>query len=61
MIDVITEFGVSGVPVVSDDNRVVGVISEADLLPMPHPAGTVYGQTSNAAAGTAGALMTGPS
>ncbi|MEU7872928.1 CBS domain-containing protein [Dactylosporangium sp. NPDC049140] len=30
--DVITEFGVSGVPVVGQDDRVIGVISEADLL-----------------------------
>jgi CBS domain-containing protein len=35
--DVITEFGVSGVPVVGEDDRVIGVISEADLLPMMNP------------------------
>ncbi|MDG6105892.1 CBS domain-containing protein [Dactylosporangium aurantiacum] len=39
VVDVITEFGVSGVPVVRDDDRVIGMISEADLLPSLQPAG----------------------
>jgi CBS domain-containing protein len=57
--DVITEFGVSGVPVVDDDNRVIGVISEADLLPRLNAthAGTA---SPKAEARTARELMTSP-
>jgi CBS domain-containing protein len=36
--DLITEFGVGGLPVVDDDNFVIGVITEADLLPKLDPA-----------------------
>jgi CBS domain-containing protein len=66
VVDVITEFGVSGVPVVRDDDRVIGVISEADLLPRLRPAGaappadrstTEHRKTD---AKTAGELMTAP-
>lgn len=66
VIDVITEFGVSGVPVVGDGNRVLGVISEADLLPRLHPAGPAPGRDGSAAARhkagarTAGELMSVP-
>ncbi|MFF5232991.1 CBS domain-containing protein [Dactylosporangium sp. NPDC000521] len=35
--DVIAEFGVSGVPVVRGDDRVIGGITEADLLPPLRP------------------------
>ncbi len=52
--DVITEFGVSGVPVVRDDDRVIGVISEADLLPGLRPGG---GSPETV---TAAELMTAP-
>ncbi|GAA1534790.1 CBS domain-containing protein [Dactylosporangium maewongense] len=52
--DVITEFGVSGVPVVRDDDRVIGVISEADLLPLLRPG------AGDAPAGTAGTMMSTP-
>lgn len=67
--DVITEFGVSGVPVVRDDDRVIGVISEADLLPRLQPADAEprTGGTAGSAtvrhrrdAQTAGELMTTP-
>jgi CBS domain-containing protein len=66
VVDVITEFGVSGVPVVRDDDRVIGVISEADLLPRLHPADAVPPPGDSAAARrkadarTAGELMTAP-
>jgi CBS domain-containing protein len=66
VVDVITEFGVSGVPVVRDDDRVIGVISEADLLPRLHPADAVPSPGVPAAvrrkadAHTAGELMTAP-
>ena len=66
VVDVITEFGVSGVPVVRDDDRVIGIISEADLLPRLHPAGAVPSPGESAAVGgkadarTAGELMTVP-
>ncbi|WP_432971473.1 CBS domain-containing protein [Dactylosporangium sp. CA-233914] len=33
IIDVLTDYGVSGLPVVDSDDRVIGVVSEADLLP----------------------------
>lgn len=66
VVDVITEFGVSGVPVVRDDDRVIGVISEADLLPNLQlattpaldPAGPAAPREP--AAGTAAALMSTP-
>ncbi|MEV0132111.1 CBS domain-containing protein [Dactylosporangium sp. NPDC050688] len=66
VVDVITEFGVSGVPVVRDDDRVIGVISEADLLPNLQPAtapaldpaGDATPRRSDP--GTAAALMTAP-
>ncbi|GAB3837856.1 CBS domain-containing protein [Dactylosporangium cerinum] len=66
VVDVITEFGVSGVPVVRDDDRVIGIISEADLLPRLHPADAVPSPGEPAAvrrkadAHTAGELMTAP-
>jgi CBS domain-containing protein len=67
VVDVITEFGVSGVPVVRDDDRVIGIISEADLLPRLHPSGAVScpgGSGKRTArkvdARTAGELMTAP-
>ncbi|HTJ34690.1 MAG TPA: CBS domain-containing protein [Dactylosporangium sp.] len=57
--DVITEYGVSGVPVVGDDDRVIGVISEADLLPRLN--GTEAGTAPpEADACTAGELMSTP-
>lgn len=52
--DVITEFGVSGVPVIRDDGRVIGVISEADLLSRLRPA------AGSEDARTAAELMTSP-
>ena len=55
--DVITEYGVSGVPVVDEDNRVIGVVSEADLLPRLEPEGA---EPSKAQARTAAELMTTP-
>jgi CBS domain-containing protein len=57
--DVITEFGVSGVPVVGEDDLVIGVISEADLLPRLNPsdAGT---SPAKADARTARELMSIP-
>ncbi|WP_327004377.1 CBS domain-containing protein [Dactylosporangium sp. NBC_01737] len=66
VIDVITEFGVSGVPVVRDDDRVIGIISEADLLPRLHPADAAPSAGEppevhrKAEAHTAGDLMTAP-
>jgi CBS domain-containing protein len=57
--DVITEFGVSGVPVVGDDDRVIGVISEADLLPRLN-ATDADTASSKADARTARELMTNP-
>jgi CBS domain-containing protein len=53
--DVITEFGVSGVPVVRDGNRVVGVVSEADLLPRLRPDAVRATEPA-----TAGSLMSTP-
>jgi CBS-domain-containing membrane protein len=53
IVDVITDLGVGGMPVVSDDNRVTGVISEADLLPKVQPdAGAAGGRRHRAAADT---------
>jgi CBS domain-containing protein len=50
--DLITEYGVGGLPVVDDGNHVIGVISEADLLPRLSRTG--------AGARTAGELMSSP-
>src|SRR4051794_33953616 len=66
VVDVITEFGVSGVPVVRDDDRVIGIISEADLLPRLHPVdavrspGDLSAAPCKADAHPAGELMTAP-
>jgi len=66
VVDVIAELGVSGVPVVRDDDRVIGVISEADLLPRLRPVAAGPGPGGSSAerckadAGTAGELMTAP-
>ncbi|MGI5239724.1 CBS domain-containing protein [Dactylosporangium sp. CA-139066] len=46
IIDVLTDFGVSGLPVVDARDRVIGVVSEAELL----------GAVDEAAAGGAGAV-----
>jgi CBS domain-containing protein len=39
IVDALAEYGVSAVPVLDEDDRVVGVVSEADLLPKVEFAG----------------------
>jgi CBS domain-containing protein len=66
---VLRQYRVSACPVINDAGKVVGVVSEADLLfkvadPMP-PAGLIrlrwkLGEESKASAVTAGKLMTAP-
>jgi CBS domain-containing protein len=71
IVDALAEYGVSAVPVLDEDDRVVGVVSEADLLPKVEFAGDdlrarrferIRRRTARAkAAGdTAGELMTSP-
>jgi CBS domain-containing protein len=69
IVTVLRGFGVSGCPVIDDAGRVLGVVSEADLLykqaePNP-PTGLIrlrwkLGEESKASAVTAGRLMTSP-
>jgi CBS domain-containing protein len=62
------ERGVSAVPVVDAEHRVVGIVSEADLLlkeerPAPRPGGHLldpHGDAARATARNAAALMTSP-
>ncbi|MFF8841960.1 CBS domain-containing protein [Streptomyces sp. NPDC015127] len=51
------EFGITAVPVIDDDGRPVGVVSEADLL-RRHTSGTGSGTSGNG--DTAEGLMTSP-
>jgi CBS domain-containing protein len=64
----LTQFRVSAFPVLDDDGRVAGVVSEADLLSKealvatlgPLPSGAAGGDFAKAAAVTAADLMTQP-
>jgi len=58
IIDVLTDYGVSGLPVVDADNRVIGVVSEADLLPAVAEAAT--GGAAAVVQRTAADLMSSP-
>lgn len=58
IIDVLTDYGVSGLPVVDDGDRVIGVVSEADLLAAIVEAGD--GSLDGIAGHTARQLMSSP-
>jgi CBS domain-containing protein len=71
IVDALAEYGVSAVPVLDDDDRVVGVVSEADLMPKMEFAGDDPGARllerfrrrsarAKAAGDTAGELMSHP-
>jgi CBS domain-containing protein len=71
VVDVLVDLAVSAVPVVDDDGRVLGVVSEADLLHKAEFAGTDLhawlfdrpgrrAAKAKAAGDTAGELMTSP-
>jgi CBS domain-containing protein len=53
VLDVLTDYGVSGLPVVDEGDHVVGVVSEADLL-------TALTEPAGGADPTAAELMTSP-
>ncbi|GGM77246.1 CBS domain-containing protein [Dactylosporangium sucinum] len=53
IIDVLTDYGASGMPVVDDADRVIGVVSEADLLP-------AIGDGTSLESSRAAELMTAP-
>jgi CBS domain-containing protein len=71
IVDALAEYGVSAVPVLDADDRVVGVVSEADLMPKMEFAGDDSGARlierfrrrgarAKAAGDTAGELMSHP-
>lgn len=74
VVETLARHGISGIPVVDDDARVVGVVSEADLLPKEERKDVVYDDQARAAfkgrrhrderrkaaADTAGGLMNSP-
>jgi CBS domain-containing protein len=71
IVDALVEYGVSAVPVLDGDDRVVGVVSEADLLPKVEfadddPRGRLFERTrrrtarAKAAGETAAELMSSP-
>jgi CBS domain-containing protein len=66
LVDIMSTHGVSAVPIVADDNRVVGVVSQADLLTKiaaaadPGPRGQRRGMAAKATATSARELMSTP-
>ncbi|MCX5381443.1 CBS domain-containing protein [Streptomyces sp. NBC_00091] len=58
----LAQYDISGVPVLDDEDRVVGVVSQTDLLAHPVPGPRPSGQGITAAAGppTAGDVMSAP-
>ncbi|WP_432843395.1 CBS domain-containing protein [Dactylosporangium sp. CA-092794] len=63
IIDVLTDYGVSGLPVVDEHDRVVGMVTEADLLPAvaePEPDGGPGAEPTAAQLMTSPAITVGP-
>jgi CBS-domain-containing membrane protein len=65
IVDLLARHRVRALPIVDDGNRVVGVVSEADLLPKvattgPAELGSFRRKLAKATASTAAALMTTP-
>ncbi|MFE3760221.1 CBS domain-containing protein [Streptomyces sp. NPDC059104] len=58
----LAQYDISGVPVLDDEDRVVGVVSQTDLLAraVPGPHSSEQGVTATAGAPTAGDVMSAP-